>query len=74
MCQPVWNRFLATAQAAGLIGNQPIRLQWTPPRFEAVDPQKDIMAEILAVRAGLVVGMKTGLYLDRAFSGNSRIA
>ncbi|MBF0178176.1 MAG: phage portal protein [Magnetococcales bacterium] len=54
ICQPVWNRFLSTAQAAGLIGNVPIRLQWTPPRFEAVDPQKDIMAEILAVRAGLM--------------------
>ncbi|MBF0463226.1 MAG: phage portal protein [Magnetococcales bacterium] len=54
LCQPIWNRFLATVQAAGLFGNIPIRLQWTPPRFEAVDPQKDIMAEILSVRAGLM--------------------
>ena len=54
LCQPVWNRFLTTAQAAGLIGNKPIRLQWTPPRFEAVDPVKDLTAEILAVRGGLM--------------------
>ena len=54
LCQPVWSRFLATAQAVGLIGNKPIRLQWTPPRFEAVDPIKDITAEILAVRAGMM--------------------
>ncbi len=28
--------------------------QWTPPRFEAVDPQKDTMGEILLIRAGLM--------------------
>ncbi|MBF0339477.1 MAG: phage portal protein [Magnetococcales bacterium] len=54
ICQPVWNQFLATAQAAGLLGNTPIRLQWTPPRFESVDPVKDIMAEVLSVRNGLM--------------------
>ncbi|MBF0339389.1 MAG: phage portal protein [Magnetococcales bacterium] len=54
ICQPVWNQFLTTAQAAGLIGNTPIRLQWTPPRFESVDPVKDIMAEVLSVRNGLM--------------------
>ncbi len=54
VCQPIWRRFLLTAQAAGLVGTFPIRLQWTPPRFEAVDPIKDLTAEILAVRAGLM--------------------
>ena len=28
--------------------------EWTAPRFEAVDPLKDIQADILAVRAGLM--------------------
>ncbi|HAT48868.1 MAG: phage portal protein [Nitrospirae bacterium] len=54
LCNPVWNRFLSTAQAAGLLGNGKIRTQWTPPRFEAVDPQKDTMGEILMIRAGLM--------------------
>ncbi|MEO5333981.1 MAG: phage portal protein [Magnetococcus sp. YQC-5] len=54
ICQPVWNQFMVTAQAAGLIGNVTIRLQWTPPRFESVDPVKDIIAEKLAVRAGMM--------------------
>ncbi|MBF0148357.1 MAG: phage portal protein [Magnetococcales bacterium] len=54
LCTPVWNRFLSTAQAAGLVGDGKIRIQWTPPRFEAVDPQKDTMGEILMIRAGLM--------------------
>ncbi|MEO5347178.1 MAG: phage portal protein [Magnetococcus sp. YQC-9] len=54
LCVPVWNRFLATAQASGAIGSGAIRTQWTPPRFEAVDPQKDTMGEILLIRAGLM--------------------
>ncbi|MBF0341828.1 MAG: phage portal protein [Magnetococcales bacterium] len=54
LCIPIWNRFLTTAQAAGLIGSGTIRTQWTPPRFEAVDPQKDTMGEILLIRAGLM--------------------
>ena len=28
--------------------------EWTAPRFEAVDPLKDIQADILAVRGGLM--------------------
>ena len=54
LCRPVWDRFLATTQASGMFGNDRIRLQWTPPQFESVDPVKDITAEILAVRNGLM--------------------
>jgi capsid protein len=31
-----------------------IKAEWTAPRFEAVDPLKDVQADILAVRAGLM--------------------
>ncbi len=55
LCRPVWKRFIETAQAAGKIQTgQEIRAEWTPPRFEAVDPMKDIQAEILSVRAGMM--------------------
>jgi lambda family phage portal protein len=55
LCRPVWKRFIETAQAAGkLPTNGEIRAEWTPPRFEAVDPMKDIQAEILSVRAGMM--------------------
>jgi len=40
------------AQAAGSLPSGEIGAEWTAPRFEAVDPLKDIQADILAVLAG----------------------
>ena len=54
LCQPVWRRFVARAQAAGSLPSGIITAEWTAPRFEAVDPLKDIQADILAVRAGVM--------------------
>jgi lambda family phage portal protein len=54
LCAPVWRRFIATAQAAGRLPEGAIGAEWTAPRFEAVDPLKDIQADILAVRAGVM--------------------
>ncbi|MEO5376019.1 MAG: phage portal protein [Alphaproteobacteria bacterium] len=54
LCRPVWRRFVDTAQAAGVLGPGEIDAEWTPPRFEAVDPLKDVQADILAVRAGFM--------------------
>jgi capsid protein len=50
----VWQRLVATAQAVGALPESVIEAEWTAPRFEAVDPLKDIQADILAVRAGLM--------------------
>lgn len=54
LCRPVWQRFVATSQAIGALPDGVIEAEWTAPRFEAVDPLKDIQADILAVRAGLM--------------------
>jgi lambda family phage portal protein len=54
LCRPVWQRFVATSQAIGALPEGAIDAEWTAPRFEAVDPLKDIQADILAVRAGLM--------------------
>jgi lambda family phage portal protein len=54
LCQPVWSRFVELAQAAGKLPEGEITSEWTAPRFEAVDPLKDIQADILAVRAGVM--------------------
>ena len=54
LCRPVWQRFVATAQAIGVLPPGTIEAEWTAPRFEAVDPLKDIQADILAVRGGLM--------------------
>jgi capsid protein len=55
LCRPVWQRFVAMVQAIGALPEGAIDAEWTAPRFEAVDPLKDIQADILAVRAGLVI-------------------
>ena len=54
LCQPVWSRFVTLAQVSGKLPEGPITAEWTAPRFEAVDPLKDIQADILAVRAGVM--------------------
>ncbi|MFZ1414222.1 MAG: phage portal protein, partial [Defluviicoccus sp.] len=54
LCRPVWQRFVATSQAIGALPADAIDAEWTAPRFEAVDPLKDIRADVIAVRAGLM--------------------
>ena len=55
LCQPVWKSFIDLAVVSGrLPADTPYGVEWTPPRFEAVDPVKDNMATIMAVRAGLM--------------------
>lgn len=59
-CRPVWARWLADGVVSGAL-NVPgfaadrvrlSRVKWIPPRFEWVDPLKDIKAEREAVDAG----------------------
>jgi lambda family phage portal protein len=52
-CEPVWTWFCEAAWMAGLIESPEIPVEWETPRFEWVDPYKDGLAELLAVRAGL---------------------
>jgi lambda family phage portal protein len=60
-CRPVWERFV---RLAVLSGDLPARdfdrdpadylsCEWLPPKFDYVDPKKDVEAEILAINAGL---------------------
>lgn len=51
-CQPVWDWFTEQAWAAGRLPQPKIAVAWSPPRFEAVDPLKDAMADMLAMRSG----------------------
>lgn len=51
-CDRVWSWFTEAAWAAGHIPEPIVRVEWSPPKFEAVDPQKDAMADLLAIRSG----------------------
>ena len=60
-CKPVWRLWINDAAIAGAIPVSPAQLlserklarcDWVPPRWEWVDPLKDIKAEMLAVESG----------------------
>jgi lambda family phage portal protein len=51
-CAPIWRWFTEAAWAAGRIPTPDVPVEWSPPKFEAVDPQKDAMADLLAIRSG----------------------
>ena len=56
LCRPVWQRWLETAALAGALDADPGAMrpvQWIPPRWDWVDPLKDIQAQVLAMEAGI---------------------
>jgi lambda family phage portal protein len=62
LCRPVWARWLETAVLSGAVelpgfAGSPARyrpVNWIPPRWDWVDPLKDIQAQVLAMEAGIV--------------------
>lgn len=62
LCRPVWKRFLDLATLHGMtpwsrseyLTNRRLhrRVKWIPPKWDWVDPQKDLMAEKIAVDNG----------------------
>jgi lambda family phage portal protein len=57
LCRAVWRRWLETAALSGAIDlGDPVAarpVQWIPPRWDWVDPLKDIQAQVLAMEAGI---------------------
>ena len=58
LCRPVWRRWLEAAVLAGELDPSDLAgalaVQWIPPRWDWVDPLKDIQAQLLAIEAGLL--------------------
>ena len=62
LCRPVWARWLDTAVLSGALdlpdfARSPARyrpVNWIPPRWDWVDPLKDIQAQVLAMEAGII--------------------
>jgi lambda family phage portal protein len=60
LCRPIWERFCEAAVLAGGISlpgyardpREATRAKWIPPRWDWVDPLKDMQAEKLAVDSG----------------------
>jgi len=61
LCRPVWERFVRLAVLSGQLPARDfdrdpapyLACEWLPPKFDYVDPKKDVEAEILAIDAGL---------------------
>ena len=57
LCRPIWRRWLETAVLSGALDiGDPVAarpVQWIPPRWDWVDPLKDIQAQVLAMEAGI---------------------
>lgn len=51
-CEPAWQWFCDAAWIAGEIPEPSVAVEWTPPRFEAVDALKDATADMMMVRTG----------------------
>ncbi len=58
LCRPIWERWLETAVLADALELPDMNLaravHWIPPRWDWVDPLKDIQAQLLAIEAGLM--------------------
>lgn len=54
MCEPVWAWFCEAAELAGLVGTTDRVADWSTPRWDYVNPQQDINAEVMAIGAGLM--------------------
>jgi lambda family phage portal protein len=60
-CRPVWERFVRLVVLTGDLPARDFardteaytRCAWLPPKFDYVDPMKDVQAEIMAIDAGL---------------------
>ena len=58
LCRPIWQRWLETAVLSGALDLPDIKqaraVHWIPPRWDWVDPLKDIQAQLLGIGAGLM--------------------
>lgn len=52
-CNPVFGWFKEAVDLQGLASVEGARALWTPPRFEMIDPTKEIPAIITGIRGGL---------------------
>ena len=60
-CRPVWRAFIEQAALAGRLDardyqanrEEYLAVEWHTPKWAWVDPEKDVRAEVIAIRAGL---------------------
>lgn len=53
LLEPWWRWFCEAAYAAGEIDDIYIPVEWSPPKWQAIDPYKDALSDVLNIRMGL---------------------
>lgn len=55
LCKPVMREFVNYAKVVKAISKDAdVQVEWTPPRYESVDPMRDVLAAKAAVRSGFM--------------------
>lgn len=82
-CRPIWRRFIEmcilTGQLRGAVDDYPC--EWIAPAHEAIDPEKDLRADVLAVRSGRMTlkqfiaawGNDPDTHLEQIAADNARL-
>lgn len=52
LCQRIWDWFTDAAWTAGLIPEPIVPVEWSPPKFESVNPWQDAQTDVMETRAG----------------------
>jgi lambda family phage portal protein len=52
LCTPIWRKFIERAFIAGEISRIEYGVNWSPPKFEMIDPLKDAQADTMMMRNG----------------------
>lgn len=52
ICKATWRRVQAAAYAAGKVSTPDVQARWIAPAWQSIDPYKDEMANLLAMRLG----------------------
>lgn len=50
---PIWRAFVAAAVLAGKVRAEDAAVEWTPPKWQYVNPQQDVRADSMEIESGM---------------------
>lgn len=53
LCEPIWRAFIDAAILAGKLSERDYRCDWSTPKWDYVNPQQDVNAELAEISGGL---------------------
>jgi lambda family phage portal protein len=53
LCAPIWSAFLAAAELGGALRRPNAAVDWSTPRWDYVNPQQDVNADLAEISGGL---------------------